>query len=57
MVGHHERLVAGDGHAAIGADAAFAENAFVARLAVAPELAARSSRPARTDFVPSASRT
>ena len=51
MVGHHERLVAADRDAAIGADAAFAENAFVPRLAVCPELAA-GRRVERVDLVP-----
>ena len=40
MVGHHERFVAADRRAAIGADAAFAEDAFVPSLAVGPNLAA-----------------
>ncbi len=38
VVGHHERSVAADGDPAIGADAAFAQDAVVPRFAVRPEL-------------------
>src|SRR5436190_23322486 len=38
VIAHHEHLVAADRGAAIGAGAAFAENAFVPRFAVRPDL-------------------
>src|SRR5438105_1242656 len=46
VVGHDERSVACDGHAAVRAGATLAENALVTRLDVAPPLAPRRG-PAR----------
>ena len=53
MVRHDHRLVAGNRHAAIRARSAFAEDAFVMRLAVTPELTPRR-RIERVPFVPAA---
>src|SRR5437764_15104268 len=53
VVGHDERSVACDGHAAVRAGATFAENALVTRLDVAPQLAPRRGVE-RVPFIPAA---